>query len=344
MYGKATYRVDEEINEMEDQRSKKNLDDCGKGSIERIWRYKSEAGEEHRCSQFIYIGADEKGSPLIKWPTKTVVVSWCDPSYAPNDLPLAARQPEYFQGECNKMEHTYSDEIVYISDSCKEVHRNWLVHDWCYDSKSVEGNDGHYKYTQVIKFEIPDDIDFLELKDITVEATDCEKAIVDMPEIKASIQNCNRRLKIFNDSPFADSKGKNASGTYPVGETVINYFLELECSPLKKIKQIITVTDPCKEKAIIEEKELEIKLTQSFVRPNPFINETEIILANDMPQNATISLYKTNGEKISDQIIKLEVGMQKIKVDNKRLKSPGVYLYLIIIGQRKLEGRLIKIR
>lgn len=343
-YGKAMYRVGEEINEMEDQQSKKNIDDCGKGNIERIWRYKSEAGEEHKCSQFIYIGVDENGKTLIKWPTKEVTVSWCDPSYTPNDLAEEARQPEYFQGECNKMEHTYSDEIVYLGDDCKEVHRNWVVHDWCYDSKNIAGNDGHYKYTQIIKFEIPNDIDLLALKDVRIEAADCEKVAVDIPDLKASVKDCNRRIKISNDSPFADSKGKNASGTYPVGETLVTYLIELECTPSRKVEQLIIVEDPCKEKAIIEEKELKVKLSQSFVRPNPFIDETEIILTNDVAQSAVLRIYKTNGQQASEQKIDLDVGTQTISITKNELPLPGVYLYSVTVGDRTLEGRLIKIK
>jgi len=344
IYGKAMYRVGEEVNEMENQQSKKRIDDCGKGHIERIWRYKSEEGEEFKCSQFIYIGKNEHGQVLIKWPTKEVVLSWCDPSYTPNDLPEGSRKPQYYEGECNKMEHTYSDEIVYISDSCKEVHRHWVVHDWCYDSKNIKGNDGHYEFTQIIKFEIPDDVDYLLLKDLVVEAEDCEKARVDMPDVKAGIQDCNRRIKITNDSPFADSNSKNASGTYPVGETIVNFKIELECAEAKEFALKITVTDPCKEKAIIDQKELEMVLQRSFVRPNPFTTETEIMLSNDIAQTGSLSLYRTNGDLISERTIELIEGAQKISIGANELNLPGVYYYSILIGERKLEGRLIKIR
>ena len=343
-YGSATYRVGEAINDMENQRSKKNIDECGKGSIERIWRYKSEEGEEHKCSQFIYIGVDEAGRSLINWPTKEVIVPWCDPSYTPLDLPKAAQRPSYHQGECSKMEHTYSDEIVYISDSCKEVHRNWVVHDWCYDSKSIAGNDGHYEFTQVIKFEITNEIDLLALKDVTVVATDCEKAIVDMLDLKASLENCNRRIKIFNNSPFAESNGKNASGTYPIGETEVTYLIELECTPPIEVKQQVIVTNPCDANIIIEEQELRQKLNQSFVRPNPFTSETEIILTSANDQDAVIKIYNTKGKQISEQKIGLKSGMQRILITPKDLPLPGVYVYTVLIGDKKLEGKLIKIK
>jgi len=343
-YGHAMYRVGKEMNDLEGQRSKKNIDDCGKGYIERIWRYKSDGGNEYNCSQFVYIGEDENGLALIDWPRKEVVLSWCDPSYTPNDLPEGSREPKYFLGECNKMEHTYSDEIVYISDSCKEVHRSWVVHDWCYDSKKVAGNDGHYEYTQIIKFEIPDDIDYLLLKDIEVVAEDCEKAQVNIPDVKVGIPDCNRRIKITNDSPFADSKGKNASGIYPVGETVVNFNMELECTEDKVFALRIIVDDPCKEKSIIEQKELELKMQQSFVRPNPFTAETEILLTNDIAQTGSLSLFKTNGTLVTSRKIELEQGTQKIKIGTDALSAPGVYYYSILIGERKLEGRLIKIR
>jgi len=343
-YGQAKYRVGEEIKEMEDQRSKKNIDDCGKGNIERIWRYKSDAGDEYRGSQFIYIGEDENGIALIDWPTKEIVVSWCAPSYRPNDLPEGAREPKYFEGECNKMEHTHSDEIVYISESCKEVHRKWVVHDWCYDSKNINGNDGHYEYTQIIKFEIPKDIDFLMLKDVEIEAEDCEKARVDVPDVKAGIPFCNRRLQVTNDSPFAESNKKNASGIYPVGETIVNFTIDLECTEPRKFSLTILVTDPCKEEAIIEQKDFEEKIKQSFVRPNPFASETEIILKNDKAQDGSLTLYRTSGEVVFNKSINLDAGTQKLKIGSEELRQPGVYYYSILIGERKLEGRLIKIR
>lgn len=343
-YGLAKYSIDEEVNDMENQQSKKRIDDCGKGHIERIWRYKSEQGEEFKCSQFIFVGEDKNGRALIKWPTKEVVLSWCDPSYMPNDMPYGAGRPIYFKGECNNMEETYSDEIVRISDSCKEVHRHWVVHDWCYDSNNVKGNDGHYKYTQIIKFEIPDDIDYLLLKDIVVTAEDCEKATVSIPDFKVAVQDCSRRIKVTNDSQFAESNKANASGVYPVGQTAVNYRVELECAEAREFTQLIVVNDPCKVEAIIDQKELEEKMLKSFVRPNPFTSSTEIILTNDISQDGKLTLYKTNGDIISEQEIKIEEGTHKIQIGETKLALPGVYYYAILVGDRKLEGRLIKIR
>ena len=167
---------------------------------------------------------------------------------------------------------------------------------------------------------------------------------MDVPDVKAGIQDCNRRIKITNDSPFAERKGKNASGTYPVGETVVNFKMELECTEPKEFALRIVVTDPCKEKAVIEEKELNIRMQRSFVRPNPFTTETEIILTNDASETGSLVLYKTNGEMISDRSLQLSQGTQKIKIDQNELSLPGVYYYSIQIGERKLEGRLIKIR
>lgn len=344
-YGTAKYRIGEELNELENQQSNKNIDDCGKGNIERKWRFKSEDGEEHKCSQFIYIGQTEEGKPQIKWPTKEVVVSWCDPSYKPRDLAAAAQSPTYFEGECNKMEHTYSDEIVYLSEGCKEVHRNWLVHDWCYDSKQIVGNDGHYKFTQVIKFAVPEEITYGEMEDIYVEADDCEKVYVDLPNMEANIEGCNRRVRIKNDSPFAEQSGKNASGTYPVGETIIRYKVELACTKAREFTQRIIVSNPCKEKAIIEEKALKAKLQRSFVRPNPFSQSTEIYFNSTEESKGVLKIRNTEGREVLNKSISIETqGIQKVRLSSAELKLPGVYLYSIQVGERVLEGKLIKIR
>lgn len=344
-YGVAMYRLGEEMNELENQQSKKNIDDCGKGNIERIWRYKSEEGEEYKCSQFIYVGQTENAKPLIKWPTQEVIVSWCDPSYKPRDLAKGAQRPEYYEGECNKMEHTYADEIVYLSQGCKEVHRNWLVHDWCYDSKEIAGNDGHYKFTQVIKFAVPEEIRYSELDDVFVEAKDCEKIYVGMEDLEASIEGCNRRVRIKNDSPFAENRGKNASGTYPVGETLIKYTVELACTESREFTQRIVVSNPCKEKSIIEAKDLEKKLQKSFVRPNPFSQTTELFFSNSEQSSAELIVRDTEGKEIFAKSISLTgEEMQSFQLSADEISLPGVYLYKISIGERILEGKLIKIR
>lgn len=344
-YGAAMYIVGDEKNQLENQQSKRSIDDCGKGNIERIWRYKSEEGDEYQCSQFIHIGQNEKGQALIDWPTKEVVVSWCDPSYKPLDLAPAAQEPKYFIGDCTKMEHTYSDEIVYLDGNCKEVHRNWLVHDWCYDSKNIEGNDGHYKFTQVIKFAVPEEVMYGEIDDVYIEAEDCEKVFVELPDMKANIDDCNRRVRVKNDSPFASQNRKNASGTYPVGETLVTYTVVLECTDARKFTQRIIVTDPCKEKAIIANQELEIKLQQSFVRPNPFSQTTEILFQNDDHNEAQLVIRDTSGNEIlSSQLTVEKDKRQTIKLSAEEISKPGVYLYSIKIGERTLEGKLIKIR
>ena len=344
-YGTASYNINGEIHDLENQQAKKNIDDCGKGNIERIWRYKSESGDEYKCSQFIYIGQSNDGKPLITWPRKEVIVSWCDPSYKPSDLASGAQRPEYAKVPCNKMEENYSDEIIYLTNGCKEVHRTWVVHDWCYDSKNVVGNDGHYKYVQVIKFAVPEEVNYGELEDIYAEAKDCEKVYVELPDMVANIEECNRRVRIKNDSPFSQSNGKNASGTYPVGETIVTYSVELTCTESRVFKQRILVDDPCREQAIIETKELNRKLERSFVRPNPFSQTTEIYFNNVDQPNAELIVLNTKGEQILTKSISLdENSMNSFKLVTQEINSPGVYLYNIQIGERNLEGKLIKIR
>jgi hypothetical protein len=78
--------------------------------------------------------------------------------------------------------------------------------------------------------------------DITVDATsaDCSGAFVDLAKATAT-SDCNGPVKITNNSPYATSNGANASGTYPVGVTVVTFTAIDYCNKKTTCKTTIRV-------------------------------------------------------------------------------------------------------
>lgn len=343
-YGVAYYVKDEEKIELEDQKSKKQIDDCNRGYVIRSWRYVDLDDVEHNCDQYIYIGEDSVGRALINWPEKEVNLSWCTSSFAPRDLKKNQGFPSYNVDSCYQMEHTYSDEIVYLSGDCKQVKRHWVVHDWCYDVNSVKNKSSSHKYTQIISFTIPEEYHFTVPKDITIKSEDCEKAEIVMDNMTAGFSGCKRRVSITNDSKFATNSIENASGVYPVGITMVNYKVDPECEESKTYTQKIEVISACLDSSI-GPASLEKNSWTSFASPNPFNQITEIYVHCPINEQGILTIANSQGDVVyTKKISHNGKDLQAIQISDNDLKALGVYLYSVVIGEKILSGKLIKIR
>lgn len=202
-----------------------NLSNCGVGSVIRTFTFTSASGASATCSQTITV---ENISPFdgnsIVWPPDYNVNDACiniedlDPEDIPT-TPINYSVPTIPQTPCALLGTNYVDQVFYVSyPACYKILRTWTVLDWCQQS----GNGGVYTHVQVIKVNDYTPPVLTIPADITVGVgSNCQTGNVVLPAATAT--DCSPNINIINNSPYADSNGANASGSYPLGTTVVTF-------------------------------------------------------------------------------------------------------------------------
>ena len=168
-----------------------DLDNCGEGTIFRIWTATDPGGRTASCVQRIDVInsdpfeiCDTEGwcnptapsctHPLfnvfqhtladdVEWPCD-VELSTCGPGLLPEDLEANPAvnnndaRPRIFEDGCDLVGVTYEDVYLPITPpACVKVLRTWKVYDWCtFDAENFDPNNptasaGYWEYTQIIK-------------------------------------------------------------------------------------------------------------------------------------------------------------------------------------------------
>lgn len=115
-----------------------NINDCGVGSIVRVYEITDPAGNTSDCTQTITL---ENLTPwnadgnAINFPQDYTVESTCDEDLSPENLPEAFGFPTYNNvGSCEQPAVNFEDEIFYQEGaSCYYILRTWSIMDWCGD-------------------------------------------------------------------------------------------------------------------------------------------------------------------------------------------------------------------
>lgn len=221
----------------------RHLNECNRGYITREWKVKDDLGKWHSCTQKIHVGQTAYGKPNIVWPTEEIELKGCNPSFTPDDLPYGAQKPYYENDGCSRFGHNYTDEVFYFNSTCKKVVRKWVVYDWCVYVPNSGSSKGRYTYYQKIKISSDEEPVVTVPHDIEQSSDDCDEAEVVMEDFKVKAESCGDKFKITHDSPYANKQGSNASGDYPVGETIITYSVVYGCGYTNKYKQIVVVNN-----------------------------------------------------------------------------------------------------
>ncbi|MEO1627508.1 MAG: hypothetical protein AAFV25_20320, partial [Bacteroidota bacterium] len=195
-----------------------NLNDCGVGSILRIWHAIDLSGNHSSCTQRIVL---EDSSPVsVQFPGDTTLTS-CTTGFEP----IITGQPQIEGANCEQLYTDYDDRLFdYGFPACYKIIRTWTVIDWCTYDPNSGSDDGRWVSDQVISvYDTEAPIIFCNQIDTIVQiySADCQGAYVEL--LPATAQDCNPNLQISNDSPFADANGANASGVYPVGTHLITF-------------------------------------------------------------------------------------------------------------------------
>lgn len=219
-----------------------NLTTCNTGSIVRTWTVEDENWNIYECSQTIYISGGNFQFSNIYWPHSELLVTGCQTSIDPDQLPVGYQEPTWDYVTCSQVASSYNDQVFNFGSDCKKILRRWTVIDWC--NYTPGGSKGIYTYSQVIKvsnMEVP----LLSCsKVVTVKASRCDSSYVKTNGVTVEGVSCTGGYLIENDSPYAEYPGADASGTYPIGITDFNYIVEYACG-----QKVI-----CESQVIVESK------------------------------------------------------------------------------------------
>ena len=155
-----------------------NIDDCGAGTITRIWSVTDNFGNASSCVQFIVL---ENANPFnivdtecrttpsnnqipaigphssqddVEWPCD-IELTTCGLGLEPADLeinyPLDAR-PQVSENACGTIGVTHEDlQLPIQGDACLKIIRTWTIIDWCQHDVNNPTGGGRWDYVQVIK-------------------------------------------------------------------------------------------------------------------------------------------------------------------------------------------------
>lgn len=243
-YGQAYVWLNYKKNPLSPKTTIYNTNACGIGTITRTWEAEDPYWKIHTCSQTITVtGSALFTSADIKWPRDTVLEG-CNPNPDPKNLPYLYAYPQFNRLKCSQPMYSYKDTKFTVSAGCMKIIREWKVIDWCQYVPNKYPAVGQWSYFQIIKLVASDTGAALICpRDTTVESKlDCKGAFVRLDSARA-FSKCGYPLSIRNTSPYAKSKGPDASGDYPLGSTEFYYIAEYGCGKEIKCKVRVKVTN-----------------------------------------------------------------------------------------------------
>ncbi len=246
-----------------------NLNDCGRGSIERTWIAIDGSGNTTTCIQTITV--DDSSITEITFPD----------DYQTNgcgvvlDLSITG-EPIINSNSCTNILVSYDDdEYIFGEGSCYYINRHWKVIDWCTYVPNSTSNIGVWEDNQLIEVY---DLEAPVLNcaaDITVGVTsgNCDRAYATLTTATAT--DCDPNVVITNNSPYANANGADASGLYPIGIHLVTFKAEDACGNESTCDVTITVGDYSAPSAICKSGiAITLMETGMFEITGEFINQS----------------------------------------------------------------------
>lgn len=215
-----------------------NIDDCGTGVVFRTFTAVDNQGQSVSCTQRITL---ENSNPFfitdtdatnanpndgVVWP-QDYSTDECLSTLAglePDFLPAPFNAPHVFESNCGQIGVSHTDKVLdQNAPACFKIVRTWKVVDWCQFDPNVSATEGYWEYTQIIRV-IDNEAPVLSgPSDINVPnfTGNCGAQFVEID--LATATDCADNVIITNDSPFANSDGADASGSYPNGTTTVTF-------------------------------------------------------------------------------------------------------------------------
>jgi len=130
-----------------------NINNCGVGTITRIFTATDDGGLSSTCTQTIsVINYDPFSEADIVWPSDLTTFNICEVDLLdPDDLDPPYNEPILNDGPCDLASFTYDDDVFDFSNNdqaCFKILRTWKVIDWCQFNPPYAGL---WTHIQIIK-------------------------------------------------------------------------------------------------------------------------------------------------------------------------------------------------
>ena len=218
-----------------------NINDCGSGTIRRIFRAQDQMGNTTTCTQRITIERNEYYWNLSNFyaPRDTTITNGaCNiDNLTPDDLgDLYKPRPKFnTTNHCFNLAYSFSDEVFYSVDGvCFKIIRHWKVIDWCLAAEygTQYAIDHGLEWHQLIKVMNNRGPIFTPIADLNVCSNDASCDVEDVTVTAIADDDCTPdaqityrwRLDKFYESgvtPTWDESGvgRTYTGTLPVSTT-----------------------------------------------------------------------------------------------------------------------------
>jgi len=191
-----------------------DLNVCDVGTIERVFTATDDFGNAGSCMQTVTI--EESANPIVEsditWPTSPIEFNQCivDADNLDTGMPIV----DTSNADCFSLSISFEDVGNTGNECFNSFLREWTVIDSCQMN-------GVFTFTQTVLIddEIGPDVSGPMDMVILLAPGTCDTFL----NLPATITDCTGGATGINDSPFADSNLiADASGTYGLGETIVN--------------------------------------------------------------------------------------------------------------------------
>jgi hypothetical protein len=242
-----------------------NINECGIGTIRRVFQATDVQGNQSTCVQTIrvedfdpfYINTQNHLDPKddVVWPKDYVLYGCIEDGVDPASLPNGYDEPKFIDDECSLIAYDYDDVLFqFVDDYCYKIVRTWSVIDWCQFDQTDPYGAGHWQYNQIIM--VVDD----ELPQFTsgcnsyptvtpINDNGCGANI----ELSATAtDNCtdpddlvwNYAVDLGNDGSIdRTGNGNTVTGNFEYGENSVTWYVEDECGNVNECTQVFEVED-----------------------------------------------------------------------------------------------------
>ncbi len=212
-----------------------DLNDCGYGTVLRLWTATDEDDNSAFCVQQITVGDATPTDVVFPADFTTYECSLkLDPDHT--------GYPEISGADCEQILSFHTDDTIAVTDACLHIVRFWEVYDECVFDPNDSAEDGYWSFNQTLKIYDNEMPELSVPADITVfiYGEDCE-TYVEFPDAWAT--DCSAAVEVSNNSFYADDNKENASGTYPAGFHYITFTARDECDNITNLSMDLYVLD-----------------------------------------------------------------------------------------------------